>query len=126
MNEFLDMGDIEQIFIQVNVLTTDRDAVRCLWRDKVKHPFEEYIMNVHFFGKKDSPCCSQFALKEMVLENGCTYPQRVSDAILEHLYVDNFLDSFVSQQETIGAKFENLYHYVVLILESFYWTVISF
>ena len=76
-----------------------RDALRFLWRDNVEHPIEDYIMNVHLFGKKDLPCCNQWALKQAVLEKGYKYPQSVSDAILEHFYVVDYLDSFVSEQE---------------------------
>ena len=36
INEFAVMGDIEQMFHQVNVPTTDRDALRFLWRDNVR------------------------------------------------------------------------------------------
>ena len=106
INEFAVMGDIEQMFHQVNVPTTDRDALRFLWRDNVEHIIEDYIMNVHLFGKKDLPCCSQWTLKQTVLEKGCKYPQRVSDAILEHFYVDDYLDSFVSEQEAIDTVYK--------------------
>ena len=71
INEFAVMGDIEQMFHQVNVPTTDRDALRFLWRDNVEHPIEDYIMNANLFGKKDSPSCGQWALKQAVLEKGC-------------------------------------------------------
>ena len=67
----------------------------------IKHPIEDYIMNVHLFGKKDSPCCGQWTLKQTVLEKGCKYPQRVSDAVLENFYIDEHLNSFVSEQEAI-------------------------
>ena len=36
INEFAVMGDIEQMLHQVNVPTTDRDALRFLWRDNVR------------------------------------------------------------------------------------------
>ena len=75
MIEFAVMGDNEQMFHQVNVRTTDRDALQFLWRDNAEHPIEDYIMNVHLFGKKDSPCCSQWALKQTVLEKGSKYPE---------------------------------------------------
>ena len=77
-----------------------------MWRDNAEHPIEDYIMNVHLFGKKDSPCCSQWALKQTVLEKDCNYPQRVSDAILEHFFVEDYLDSFVSEQEAIDTVYK--------------------
>ena len=106
INEFAVMGSMEQMFHQVNVPTTDKDALRFLWRDNVKHPIEDYIMNVHLFGNKDSPCCSQSALKQTVLQKDCKYSQRVSDAILEHFYVDDYLDPFVSEQEAIDIMYK--------------------
>ena len=83
-----------------------RDAFQFLWRDNVKHPLEDYIMNAYLFGKEDSPCCSQWALKQIVLEKGCKYPQAASNAILEHVYVDDCLDSFVSEQEEIDIAYK--------------------
>ena len=105
INEFAVMGHTEQMFHQVYVLTTDRDALRFLWRGDVEHPVEDYNMNVHLFGKKSLPCCSQWTLKQRVLEKGCNYPQRVRDAILEHFYVDDYLDSFISEQEAIDTVY---------------------
>ena len=89
INKYAVMENIVEMFHQVNVPATDRDALQFLWRDNVEHPIEDYIMNVHLFGKKDSPCCSQWALKQTVLEKGCKYPQRIRDAILEHFCVED-------------------------------------
>ena len=58
MNEFAVMGDIEQMFHQVNVPAIDRDTLEFSLRDNVKQSVEDYVMNVHLFGKKDSPFCS--------------------------------------------------------------------
>ena len=105
MNEFAVIGETEQMFHQVNVPTTDKGALQFLWRDNVKHPTEDYITNVHLLGKKDSPCC-QWALKQTVLKKGCKYLQGVSDAILEHFYVDYYLDLFVSEQEATDIVYK--------------------
>ena len=48
INEFAVMGDIEQMFHQVNVPTTDRDALRFLWRNNAEHPIEDYIISCSF------------------------------------------------------------------------------
>ena len=63
-NEFAVMGYIEQMFHQVNVPTSDRDAFQFLWTDNVEHLVEDFQVNFHLFGKKDSLCCSQWAVKQ--------------------------------------------------------------
>ena len=67
-----------------------------------------------------------------MLQKGCKYPQRVSDAILEHFYVDNYLDSFVSEQEAkdIVYKLQGLlpsrgFHFKVFIEQSQHFKVTS-
>ena len=64
MNEFTVIGDIEQMFHQVNVPTTDKDALRFLWRDNVKHPIEDYIMFI-YLGKKIHPFVSNGLLNSI-------------------------------------------------------------
>ena len=101
------MGDIEQIFHQVNVPATDRDALEFLLRDNVKHSVEDYVKNGHLFGKKYSPFCSRKALKLTVLEKGCKCSQRVSDAsLVMDFYVDDYLDLFVSEQVAIEIVYK--------------------
>ena len=41
-----------------------------------------------------------------VFKKGYKYPQRVSDAILEHFYDDDYPDSFVSEQEVIDIMYK--------------------
>ena len=40
---------------------------------------------------------------QTVLEKRCKYRKRVSNAILENFYVDNYFDLFVSEQEAIDT-----------------------
>ena len=99
INAFAVLGDIKQVFRQIDVPTTDEDVLWFMWRDNGKHPVEDYIMNVYLFGNKDSSCCCQLALKKAVPEKSCKYPQIVSDAILEHFYVGDYFDSFVKSNK---------------------------
>ena len=55
MGRYAVMGDIERMFHQILVESKDRDVLRFLWRDNYIDPIEDYRMNVHFFGKFDSP-----------------------------------------------------------------------
>ena len=41
-----------------------------------------------------------------MLEKGCKYPQRANDPISEDFYVDDYLDSFASEQEAIDTAYK--------------------
>ena len=61
-------SDIKQMFHQVRIIPSDRDALRFLWRYKVNEKMDEYVMNVHLFGKTDSPRCANWSLKRTALD----------------------------------------------------------
>ena len=89
-------ADIEQVFNQVKVKKSDQDALRFLWRFlKTKKP-QEYAMTVHLFGKNDSPCCSNYALKQ------CAKDQLQSGNVIEcvdnNFYKDDFVKSTSSEK----------------------------
>ena len=54
------------MFHQAFVIPEDRDALRFIWRDNEKEKFLEYVMNVHIFGKVDSPCICNWSLKRQL------------------------------------------------------------
>ena len=51
-------------------------------------------MNVHLFGKKDSPCCANWALRKSVDEE----TQEIKDAVCESFYMDDYLDSMMTEK----------------------------
>ena len=55
MGRYAAMGDIEPMFHQMLVENKNLDVLRFLWRDTYIDPLEDYRMNVHLFGKVDSP-----------------------------------------------------------------------
>ena len=55
--------DIEKMFHQIRANAKDTDALRFSWRADPQCNIEDYIMLVHVFGKVDSPCCANWALR---------------------------------------------------------------
>ena len=60
------MADIEKMFHQIFVSPNDNDALRILWGGGSPNKVaSDYKMLVHVFGKVDSPCCANWALKKL-------------------------------------------------------------
>ena len=65
---YVSTSAIKQFFYQVRIIPSDPDALRFLWRDKVNERMNEYVVNVHLFGKSDSPCCANLMLKRTAID----------------------------------------------------------
>ena len=57
------MVDIKQMFHQIYICSKDQYALRFLWHENPFLPISDFFMNVHPFGKMDSPCCANWTLK---------------------------------------------------------------
>ena len=91
-------GDIEQMFHQISVSPKDRDALRFLWRENSNEVVSDYKMIVHLFGKNDSPCVANFALKRAGADKkDITHPSVVT-SIDQDFYMDDFLKSDDSEE----------------------------
>ena len=97
------MGDIEAMFHQVKVLKEDTESLRFLWCANSSSPINEYIMQAHIFGKTDSPCCANWALKSTALENKTEYSARVIEPILDHFYMDEYLHSCPLLEQAVSV-----------------------
>ena len=95
------MVDIEKMFHQFLVREQDREALRFVWRTNKKEQFRDIRMNVHPFGKVDSPCCCLWVLKKTATNSTTKIIARKKEAIAENLYIDNYLDSFNTQSEAM-------------------------
>ena len=93
------MADIEQMFHQIEVKKSDRDALRFVWRNHVTQKIEDYVMNVHLFGKVDSPCCANWALKKSASDQRGNYDDKVIGAVEKDFYMDDFLSSQPTKSE---------------------------
>ncbi|XP_066920798.1 uncharacterized protein [Clytia hemisphaerica] len=108
------MSDVEKMFHQVLVPEEDTDSLRFLWR-KNEEEISEFKILVHPFGKKDSPCCANWALKgcankiqdvpEGEVLKSLTSDERaaVTKAVSEEFYMDDFLGSFDSTNEAVNT-----------------------
>ena len=88
------IADTEQMFHQIFVLEKDRDVLHFLWRDTPSGKIDNYIMNVHLFGKINSPCCANWSLQKTALDQKDIYPENIVLKILDNFYMDDYLDSF--------------------------------
>ena len=63
-------------------------------------------MCVHIFGKVDWLCCANWALKRTAIDNKPKFSLRAMKAVLEHFYMDDYLDSFSGLEEAIKVIVE--------------------
>lgn len=102
-------GDIEDMYHQVKVIQRDRNSQRFLWRDgKLDATPDVYVMEVLTFGTNCSPCLAQNAKNKNATEFEGKYPEAAS-AIKENHYVDDWLDSQHTVEETIRLAKEVKY-----------------
>ena len=83
------------------VLEKDRGALCFLWRDKLTDKICDYIMNVHLFGKIDSPCCASWSVKKTATNQANNYCNWSIDKALYNFYMDNYLVSFTNRINAI-------------------------
>ena len=80
--------------------------MRFLWRENSNASIDEYIMCVHIFGKVDSPCCANWALKRTAIDNKPKFSLRAIEAVLEYFYIEDYLKSFPGLEEAIKVIVE--------------------
>ena len=65
-----------------------------LWRDNYIDPIEDDHMNVHLFGKVDSPCIANWTIKKPAADQSDSFDQISIKTIENDFYMDDFLSSF--------------------------------
>ena len=80
------ISNIEAIFHHVCIRYADNDALRFLQRKGTDTKIEDYTVRVHIFGKTDSHCPANRALKRTAPEDDYQL-ERITE---ENLYMEDF------------------------------------
>lgn len=100
------VGDMKEMFHQVQVIGPDVHAQRFLWRDgNSKKKPEVCVMDVLTFGGKNSPCSAQHVKNENAKKYKEKFPRAV-EAIVNNHYQDDMLESFDTIDETVRTTEE--------------------
>ena len=97
------MSDVESMFYQVHVRSSDCDALGFLWwpdGDLDRAP-EEFQMNVHLFGGASSPSCASFALRKTAEDYKTEFDPITAETVRRNFYVDDCLNSLQSDEKAI-------------------------
>jgi len=90
-------SDVEQMFHQIFVSPSDKNALRFVWRESISEPPSDYVINVHTWGKNDSPCIANYALKRSASDfRDIANNPSVKESIENNFYMDDFLKSMNS------------------------------
>ena len=92
LGQFAVTSDIKPMFHQVRVGEEDRHALRFLGRENPNDCISDYKMNVHLFGKNDSPSVVNFVIKK-IAKDKYDADHLVAKSIEEHFYMDDFIKS---------------------------------
>ena len=82
-------ADIEELFLQIQVLEQQRRYLRFLWADE-DGKLMPYQYNRHVFGAKLSPTCANYALQQCAKLFGLEHPIALH-GVMGNFYVDDML-----------------------------------
>ena len=98
------MGDIQQMFYQVNVAETT-NFLRFLWwpEGDLSQEFAEHRRTVHLLRAVSSTSCACYALRKTAEDNQASFPAEVIKTVRQNFYVDDCLKSTSSEEKAIQA-----------------------
>ena len=88
-------ADIETMFYQVKVPSSQRRFMRFLWWDggDTTKEIKEFEMNAHVFGVASSPGCANYAFQRTAVDNSAYFSEKAVETVLDNFYVDDLLKS---------------------------------
>ena len=100
------VGDISEMFLQIQLRQQDRKYHRFLWRHDPQHEPKVYQFNRIVFGVKASPYLAGRALEETSNKFGHLYSADVSAAVHDDTYVDDLLHSCADDDTAKRVRLE--------------------
>ena len=92
------IGDISEMFLQVELAECDRKYHRFLWKSAV------YEFNRLVFGIKSSPYLACKALQEVAKMFAAEYPESAHEIVSKNFYVDDLLCSLPTVEEAVTMR----------------------
>ncbi|XP_062541796.1 uncharacterized protein LOC134209778 [Armigeres subalbatus] len=88
-------GNIREMVLQIKLQVSNKYTQMFVYRHKPEDPVQIYAIEVTMFGSTCSPSTAHIVKNA----NAQQYAPHVSMAIIEHQYVDDYLDSFMTVDE---------------------------
>lgn len=98
-------GDLKQMFHQFRIRQEDVHSQRFLYREHPSKPIKIFVMDVGSFGATCSPSQAQYIKNLNAEEHESEFPQ-AAVAIKKKHYMDDYLDSFDTEDEAIKVALE--------------------
>lgn len=89
--------DIQEMYLQIGILPTDRRYHRFLWRNSVCEEPSEYEFNRIVFGVNASPFLAQYVSQQNAKTYASEFPL-ASETVLNSTYMDDSLDSVLNDE----------------------------
>ena len=99
-NEVGVLADIQKMFYQVKVPSSQTDFLRLFWLNS-DNEISQYRLKVHVFGATSSPSVANFALKQAATD--FANDVQVEAEIKNNFYVDDHAGSYRSESEAIDV-----------------------
>nr|CAI5818359.1 unnamed protein product [Callosobruchus analis] len=114
------IGDIEKMYRQVDILPSERDLQRIVWRDSPERELSHYRLNTVTYGTSPAPFLATRCLQQAAFDNLDSFPE-ASDAIINDFYMDDILSGHDTVQDAIRLKNEitNILHQSGFVLRKF-------
>ncbi|XP_058817711.1 uncharacterized protein LOC131681020 [Topomyia yanbarensis] len=98
-------GDLKQMFHQFRIRQQDVHSQRFLYREHPSLPVKTFAIDVGSFGATCSPCQAQYIKNMNAKEHEAAF-SRAAMAVLRKHYVNDYLDSFDTEEEAIKVALE--------------------